>query len=806
MAIDERRITEFINESTLRQTVAAVLRKAGFIIVWVQEEAKGSRWGFYLKLPRRLRDTFGTGREVLVWVVQSSEFQARTVTQAADIISREKPRLCEDFAIIITHDPDTATHTSETGSALDVFFLGFNVADFRSFEPFGKQDFVRALQRRLYARDLYDLPTAVTRSDDFYGRRSLVTDLATRLRQGSRHIGLFGLRKIGKTSVIYRLRSVLRNGDAAFVAHVDIERIDAIHPSADYLLWSIGEAIFDAHRQIRRVPGLNMIGQYRLYSAIPNPDTVFELFDHDVHLILNSVRRPLVLMFDEIELLSPDTPGSEWGNSFVRIWRLLRGLDQQMPGRFSFLVTGTNPSSFETNRIGSQENPAYNYFSIEYLKPLDLEETGNLLRGIGERIGLQWQEDAVKFTFSATGGHPALVRTFASGVFRHNPPLDSPVAVGGKQARQLVERYLVEKSSLLSQVVAVLNEQYPSEYYLLETLARGELSTFREYAAAFPDDVAHLIGYGLCDLPDQCVGLNIELLQTFLQRRHTAMGSRKVEGIALGTDSHVAEYTILKSVGRPGGFARVYSARAPGGGTVAVKVFERGLLSALQRELQALQEIEHPSIVKILDYGQSDDGLVYMVMEYIAGPTMRQYCSKSLRAEEREVADWLNSLLSALIVIHPDSERIAELRGREEISTEELTALEEARHGFIHRDIKPENIILSDHGPVLIDFNISVKASSPVRTVSVTPGYLPPDWQGNMWTPDIDVYQLGVTMLQVALGVEFTGENLEDLRSLARDTLKPGLSEVLIKMTSPISSERFPSADSAKRRASRLAR
>ncbi|MFI5336251.1 MAG: serine/threonine protein kinase [Opitutales bacterium] len=511
-------------------------------------------------------------------------------------------------------------------------------------------------------------------------------------------------------------------------------------------------------------------------------------------------------MFDEIELLSPDTPGSEWGNSFVRVWRLLRGIDQQMPGRVSFLVTGTNPSSFETNRVGGRENPAYNYFSIEYLKPLDLEETGNLLRGIGDRIGLQWHDDAVKFAFSATGGHPALVRTFASGIYRDNPPLDSPVAVTGKQARQQVDRYLVEKSSLLSQVVAVLNEQYPSEYYLLETLARGELSTFREYAAAFSDDVAHLIGYGLCDLPDQCVGLNIELLQTFLQRRHTAMEARKVEGGALGTGANVGEYTILNSVGRPGGFARVYTASSPGGDLVAVKVFERGLLSALQRELQALQEIEHPGIVKIFDYGQSDDGLVYMVMEYLGGPTMRQYCSKSLRAEEDQVVSWTDRLLSALITIHPDAERIAELRGREEISTDELTSLEEARHGFIHRDIKPENVIISNRGPVLIDFNISVKASSPVRTVSVTPGYLPPDWQGNMWTPDIDVYQLGVTMLQVALGVEFTGENLTDLRSLATGELTPKLAEVLIKMTSPRTSERYPSADAAKRMVNRLVR
>lgn len=351
MPVDARRIETFLGANAMRKQIAAVFTRAGFEIVWVTEEAQGSRWGLYLKLPRRLRSVFGTAREVLVWVVQSSEFQARTVTQAAKIIERERPRLCEDFAIVITSDKNTELHASETAESLDTIFLGFCTDDFKLFEPWGTGEFVRALQQRLYSRDLYDLPTAATRSEDFFGRRSMVTEIATRLRSGGRHIGLFGLRKIGKTSLLYRLQSILKNGDSCLVAHVDIERIDAIEPSGEHLLWSLGEAIFDSHRQVRRVDGLLLFGKHHLFSLVPDKTQIFELFDHDLRRVLTDTNRQIVLMFDEIEILSTGRLQPGWGDSFVRVWRLLRGLDQQIPQRLSYFVTGTNPSMFEQNRL-----------------------------------------------------------------------------------------------------------------------------------------------------------------------------------------------------------------------------------------------------------------------------------------------------------------------------------------------------------------------------------------------------------------------------------------------------------------------
>jgi serine/threonine-protein kinase len=82
-------------------------------------------------------------------------------------------------------------------------------------------------------------------------------------------------------------------------------------------------------------------------------------------------------MFDEIELMSPTTPGCRWEDSFVRVWRLLRGLEQQHPGRISFFITGTNPRCVEVNRLGDHENPIYNYFNRIFLPRLDDSECGD---------------------------------------------------------------------------------------------------------------------------------------------------------------------------------------------------------------------------------------------------------------------------------------------------------------------------------------------------------------------------------------------------------------------------------------------
>ncbi len=794
-----RLINEFLGKTTERGRVASILRRAGFEFEWVREEGGGKNWYCYLKPNRQLSQTFGLVREILLSVAEYEEFQARTIHRAHDIIKGARPRLSEDFSIVIAKSSETAKHVEEFGGSFDTSFVGFSFAEIMLYLPYGHNSFIDALQGRLYSRDLYDHHTAITKSGDFFGRKAKVADLAARLRSGNRHVGLFGLRKIGKTSLLYRLRSILRNDGSSFVAHVDIERADAVNPTAEYLLWSIGESILDSHGSLRSFKGMRLFGKYQIFSEVPAVSSVFELFHHDIQLILNQANRSLILMFDEIELLSPTTKGSMWGNSFVRVWRLLRGIDQEIPGRIGYLVTGTNPHCFEVNEIGNRENPVYNYFSVEYLKPFTRDDTAELLEALGKRMRMTWEDSAIDYTFSATGGHPALVRTFGSAVRKSFPPSQVERKVTQSMVRELVPTFLVERSSLLSQIVAVLEDQYANEYFLLQLLAKGNVGEFRELALAFPEDTAHLNGYGLCGPPAQCIGLDVELLQTFLQARDASRMNSNESQSLLRPGATLDDYEIGALISGSGGFARVYSALDKGKRRVALKVFKRGLLSALQREVDALQQIDHPNVVKVFDFGQSSQGLIYMAMEYLEGPTVKKYCTVSGRASEGEVTSWLRHLLSALITIHPDADRITQIRSSNDISPEQLAELAEARHGFVHRDIKPENIVITKNGPMLIDFNISVRASAPVETTSATFGYLPPGGLPEVWVEDVDLYQLGLTVLQAAVGVEYTGDNISDIRILATERLHPRLSFFLLKMTSSERIERFSSAKQAYR-------
>ena len=158
----------------------------------------------------------------------------------------------------------------------------------------------------------------------------------------------------------------------------------------------------------------------------------------------------------------------------------------------------------------------------------------------------------------------------------------------------------------------------------------------------------------------------------------------------------------------------------------------------------------------------------------------------------------LLALLDALKDLHPDDLKLEHLRAKDSLTLAELREVTLARHGYIHRDIKPENVILvPNRGPVLIDFGISVRVAEAVKTVSSTPGYLPPDGVYGQWTPDVDLYQLGLTGLQFAVGVEYDGSNIDDLRRIADEDLSSPLSTTLLRMTESSRDSRFESARQA---------
>lgn len=134
-----------------------------------------------------------------------------------------------------------------------------------------------------------------------------------------------------------------------------------------------------------------------------------------------------------------------------------------------------------------------------------------------------------------------------------------------------------------------------------------------------------------------------------------------------------------------GGAARVFLARDRDNKTVAVKVLRPELAVSVTaerflREIQLLSSFDHPNIANLIDSGDSDF-VIYYVMPFVQGPTLRDHLDRVRTATTNDTLHIAHDLCDALAYAH----------GRD----------------VIHRDVKPENIVLSTDGPVLVDFGIA---------------------------------------------------------------------------------------------------
>src|SRR4051812_32702484 len=204
-------------------------------------------------------------------------------------------------------------------------------------------------------------------------------------------------------------------------------------------------------------------------------------------------------------------------------------------------------------------------------------------------------------------------------------------------------------------------------------------------------------------------------------------------------------YVILDLVGI-GGMGRVYRAEQRMlGRTVAVKVIHPHLLgdeSAAARfiaEARAASRLNHPHSVGVIDFGKTDDGQLYLVMEFLRGRDLARVAYEEGPLPLRRIIDVLRQALAALA---------------------------EAHHlGIVHRDLKPENIVLEplrsggDFVKV-VDFGLAKMIEGPRLTAITTPGIIcgtpdymaPEQGRGAAIDARTDLYAVGVILFQLLTG------------------------------------------------------
>jgi len=197
------------------------------------------------------------------------------------------------------------------------------------------------------------------------------------------------------------------------------------------------------------------------------------------------------------------------------------------------------------------------------------------------------------------------------------------------------------------------------------------------------------------------------------------------------------KYEIIELVGQ-GGMAMVYKAKDIRlNRFVAIKVLKsefmenEQFLKKFMREAQSDAKLTHPNIVSVFDVG-IQDGLYFIVMEYIDGKTLKSYIKSKKRLSAQETAELVLPIANALAHAH--------------------------QNNIIHRDIKPHNILLtSSKTPKVADFGIARAITS--STVTATDEALgsvhyisPEQARGGFLDARSDLYSLGILMYEMLTG------------------------------------------------------
>ncbi len=260
---------------------------------------------------------------------------------------------------------------------------------------------------------------------------------------------------------------------------------------------------------------------------------------------------------------------------------------------------------------------------------------------------------------------------------------------------------------------------------------------------------------------------------------------RRASSVASPFGGHlIGEYRVVEQIGQ-GGMSEVYRAHREGGSLlepIAVKVMHLELADSeeaserFRREVRANLAVKHPNLPLLIDWGEQEDGRLYLVMELLEGESLKERLKRERVLPDQVVAEILGGVSAALEHLH--------------------------QLGFVHRDVKPSNVFCLTRGGIkLTDMGIvQDQALAPLtRTGMVvgTPHYMAPEQIAGAASAFSDQYSMGVMAFEMLAGrrpfvsndaqellrqqVAESPPDIADFRPNASRVLREALQRVLCK-------------------------
>jgi hypothetical protein len=458
----------------------------------------GNSWGdlsMWLADPKQhIRERFGFAKEVLVIYSHHHRTDARVLTAIENIARTPDFKHRIDRAVALVIHAGSAQDTEGLLTEIpDWIVVPFNTVELT--DPRRGDLFIRSrLAQTIGNVDLFGTSSPITTDKYFFGRNELLQNLVTRSVERRDNTGLFGLRKTGKTSVLFAAQRRLVSRP------ILSEYIDCQNPGVHAARWwQVLENIAErCSKTLSRehARDAHIEGQYGESNAGAR-------FTSEVRSILvDGLLEHIVLFFDEVEYITPKLSGQlgrHWDTDFIPFWQTIRAVHQETQGQLTFIVAGVNPASVTTSHFGQLPNPIFQLAQAHYLEPLTAAAVREMVRTIGRYSSLSVDEPVYSHLQRVYGGHPFLIRLACSEVWKaaetQSPEHRATVTVRTFENLQSQIRARLERP--VKDILLSLVWWYPEEYDLLRILAGGDSAFLAEYLRNEPGSILQFARYGL---------------------------------------------------------------------------------------------------------------------------------------------------------------------------------------------------------------------------------------------------------------------------------------------------------------------
>lgn len=464
---------------------------------------------FLIKAPEAIANQFNLSAELIVILSAYMKIEPRTL-DAFDFVKDqlEIGRVENLCGILISADDQVEEFISKHNGGQEIrIIVPFSYNEIT--QNAGDAYLIRnKLQKHFYSRDLFAFDDALKTDLFFFGRNQIVMDIISRHHSGQ-NTGLFGLRKAGKTSILYDVKRKIPSTKAVAVfiscqdpAMSEGSWVDSIYHIVDCIQKEFSDIV----------------------TSIPRKEftelTATALLQNTINEFYQKKKLTVLLMLDEIEHITYGKAANpQWGagKESVIFWKAVRSAYQSLSSHFTYCIVGTNPKCIEYSVIEGVENPIFNGVEVLYVPGFDVQQTREMTRKLGRIMGIHFDEPVYTHLTEDYGGHPFLMRHVCSYISKTYTT--RPVTIERTKYKRCSDDFRRTQGTYFEMILDVLKRYYQDEYEMLKCLAIGDTETFTYFATEDETMVSHLLGYGLIRKNETDYDFKMDVIKDYILAR-----------------------------------------------------------------------------------------------------------------------------------------------------------------------------------------------------------------------------------------------------------------------------------------------